>query len=61
MPEQIESPDMSGLKELCKEYMDFLFSDAWYEDNDYKEYIFEKVIETFYGRDIFKEINKRFK
>ncbi len=57
-PKMLETPELDELKELVKEYIDFLYSDEWYEDNDYHQYIFEKTIEAFYGKNIFKELNK---
>ncbi len=52
--------DLSELKGICNEYIDFINDDDnYYEDNDYSHYIFEKTMTTIFGEDVFDWINKR--
>jgi hypothetical protein len=51
--------DLTKLKYILIQYMEYLSSDNYHEDNDYVQYIFETTLETFYGKDIFDSyINK---
>ena len=47
--------DLKDLIELCNEYLFYLTSDKYNEDNDYSQYIFEKTMTTLYGEDIFDD------
>lgn len=58
-PRMLDKPDLRRLKYTLQEYMDFVFSDEYYSDNDYRHYIYEDALKAFYGEDIFDEINKR--
>lgn len=57
----IDSPNLNNLKQQCQQYIDFVFSDKYHEDNDYETYIAESAIETLFGDDIYDKINKRTK
>lgn len=55
------SVDLTKLVKLLKDYMDYILSDDFHEDNDYETHIYECVMETFYGIDFFKFYNERLK
>lgn len=48
-PEPIEEPDLTSLRKICQEYIDFIGSEHYHEDNDYDHYIFEQAMNTFFG------------
>jgi len=50
---------MEKLKALCKEYLDGLREGTIVEDDrsDLRHYIFEAAMETFYGKEVWEEIN----
>jgi len=58
-PNQIQQPDFEKLKKLVDDYIEFVTSNEYYEDNDYKHYIYEEVMTTLYGEEIWKFINNR--
>lgn len=61
-PTQLNSEDINidELKNLCQKYIDFLDDDEeYYEDNVYDQYIFEKTLETIYGKDVWDFVNNR--
>lgn len=51
--------DISSLKKLCKNYIDFEFSPEYHEDNDFKQYLFEVALETIYGKNIWEKLAKK--
>ncbi len=55
--ELVENPDLAALQELLKKYADFVQGDDYYSDNDYQHYIYEEVIDTFFGRDFWTVLN----
>lgn len=57
-PKIIKKRIFSELRDIVEEYIDFIWSDDYHEDNNYKDYIFEAAIETFYG-DIWEKINRK--
>jgi hypothetical protein len=58
-PELITNVDLTALSKICKDYIDFVASRKYHEDNDFKHYIYEVAMETFFGKDVFNYINKR--
>lgn len=54
----IVSIDISRLKNMCQEYID-LVDKGEYIDDDFKHYIFECALETFFGKDIWKFVNSK--
>lgn len=54
----LDWPDVDGLKKLLLEYAEFVQSDDYHEDNDWKQYIYEGAINAFFG-DRFWEIKNR--
>lgn len=59
----MEEEARSKLEKACDEYMEFLRSEEYHEDkaNDYAHYIFEAALEHYYGKDVWDEINARYK
>lgn len=51
------APNLYKLISVCEEYLDFLESDDYYEDNDYDHYIYEAALEALYGEDVWLWIN----
>lgn len=59
-PKQLETVDLQNLRKICQDYMNFVDDDEEYhDDNDYNQYIFERAMETFYGKDVWTFINNR--
>lgn len=58
-PKPIENPDTFALGALVTEYMDFIESEEYHEDNDFRQYIFEEAVRTIYGKDVWKYINSK--
>lgn len=56
-----EDVDVNPLRELVIGCVEEMAGDDYCDDNDNKHYIYEKAIETFYGKDIWNWINSRFK
>lgn len=55
-----EEIDLKSLKEICKDYIDYMYNEEEYhEDNDYSHYIYEVAMETIFGKDIWQKINNR--
>jgi hypothetical protein len=59
-PKQLETVDLQNLRKICQDYMNFVDNDEEYhDDNDYNQYIFERAMETFFGKDVWVFINNR--
>jgi len=54
----LNSPDLTKLKNLVKDYVTYCSSDEYHEDNDYGHYIFEEAVTAFYGEEIWDLINQ---
>jgi len=53
--------DDNKLRKLLSKYIDYVASKEYHEDNDWKQYIYECVLETYYSKDIWawkREITK---
>lgn len=53
-----EKIDFTALKKICQDYMNYVDSEDYHEDNDYSEYIYEAAIEAFFGKNAWDYINK---
>lgn len=51
--------DFTKLIDTCQQYIDFVDSDEYHEDNEYQYYIFEKAMEAVFGKSIWDFINNR--
>lgn len=60
-PEQLESPNIEAIKEMAKEYVDFIDSVEYHSDNNYHDYIYETVMTALYGEDFWKWLNSKAK
>ena len=60
-PKPLESIDFKRITDDAKDYIDNLAKKdgCHHEDCDCEHYMFENVMKTVYGKDIFKWINKR--
>ena len=46
----LHSPDFGGLTNTLSEYISYVSSEKYFEENDWKEWIFESAIEAVYGK-----------
>ena len=53
-----KTKDYDKLKDVCVEYMEFLASENYHEDNDWDHWIYEAAMKFIYGVDVFKEVNR---
>jgi hypothetical protein len=44
---------MDALKKICNEYLEYLESDDYFDDNDWAHYIYEAALRAVLGEDIF--------
>jgi hypothetical protein len=58
VPKIKEPIDIDRIVKICKNYVNFVYSDDYHEDNDYDHYIFEDVLMSVYGNDIFDKLNE---
>jgi len=58
-PKLIKNPDLSGVIEQVKEYMKEV--SKGYVDDDTEHYLFEAVLEAFYGENVWEWHNKKIK
>jgi hypothetical protein len=56
-PKLIEEPDLSSLQEMATNTVEYMNETGCYE-KDIEQYMFESVMTTFYGKDIFNHLNK---
>lgn len=53
------SSDFGRLRKLVSDYIDFVNSDEFCEDNDFRQYIFEEAVEMFYGESIWDWVRSK--
>ncbi len=58
-PKQLDEVDTKSLRDICQQYIDYIDSEEYHEDNDYDHYIFQATMEAVYGNNIWKFINNR--
>jgi hypothetical protein len=58
-PKALETPDFAALKKVCDEYIKFLESEDYHEDNDFDNYIFEAAMDAIYGPKIWDFVNEK--
>ena len=59
IPQLIENPDFESLKILVLEYRDFVASDDFSDDNEWENWFYEGVIDTFFGKKFWHWYNKK--
>ena len=57
-PEPLENPDWAAVIEMAHDYIDFVASDDYHDDNDFGDYWEETVMKAVYEKDVYKWINK---
>lgn len=50
---------LDKLKDICKEYIDFIEGDEFSADNDFETYISERALTTLFGDNVFEFINEK--
>ncbi len=53
---------MEALKKICNDYLEYIKSDDYHDDNDWAHYIYEEALKAILGDNIFdriKEIHKQ--
>lgn len=58
-PEIQQNIDLLDLKNVCQEYINYINSEEYHEDNDYKHYIYETALETIFGKDVWDFVNSK--
>lgn len=56
-PKPLDNIDLTELKKICQEYIDFVDSDGYHEDGDHMHYISEEAMTTIYWEDVWTYIN----
>ena len=49
-PQQLENPDLKGLRSAVAEYIDSIYDETYHEDSDIDHYIFETAIKLYTGK-----------
>lgn len=57
-PKMVEHPDLSVVKKHCEGHMDNLEHDRRPEES-FSHYLYEAVMEAYYGKDVWEWINTR--
>ena len=58
-PKMLEVPNINLIRQSVQEYIDYVDSAEYCEDNDREHYIFEDAIVAFYGNKIWKWHNSK--
>ena len=45
-----------AIQKICDDYLDYVKSDDYFEDNEWQYYIYETVMRAVHGPDIFERI-----
>lgn len=59
-PEIMRYPNLTGLRQTMNKYRDYLMSDDYHPDNDYKQWIYESAVEAFFGELFWDWLNNEF-
>lgn len=60
-PEIKQNIDLNNLIKVLQKHVDYVASEDYHEDNDDTHYIYEEVMETFYGKEFFKFLKEQMK
>lgn len=58
-PKMKKDINTSNLKKIVQDYVNYVASREYHEDNDYEYYIFETAMDTFYDKNIWEYINSK--
>ena len=61
-PKQLETVNLTALRQACQEYIDWLDDDEeYFEDGveDYEHEVMEKAMEAIFGKDVWDFINSK--
>lgn len=61
-PKQLQDVDLTQLRVDAQEYLDFIDNDEEYHEDgldNYQQAVFERVMTTLYGREVWNWINNR--
>ena len=58
-PKQLEVIEIDRIKKICQEYVDYIEIKEYHDDNDYRYYIYETVIESVFGTDFWKYLSEK--
>lgn len=50
---------MEKLQKMMLDYKEYVESDEYHQDNDWKHYIYEEAVNTFLGKDFWKIIDSK--
>ncbi len=51
-PEPLNQINVQLILKSCEQYLDYLNSNEYHEDNDYPHYMFEDMLQAVYGKNI---------
>ena len=58
MPKPLEGIDWRPVIDAAKDYLEFCASEDWHDDTDDAMFMFENVMQTIYGKNIWDWINE---
>ena len=50
--------DTKAIQKICFDYMEYLKSDEYFEDNNWENYIYETVMKAVFGAGIWERIKR---
>lgn len=57
-PQQLENPDLTGLRSVLSEYIDSIYDGSYHEDSDINHYICKEAVKAIYGKSVFDWISQ---
>ena len=58
-PKLRENVDLTNLRCMVIDHMRSFSSGEYHEDSDEEHYLYEELLEAFYGKDVWKYINSK--
>lgn len=59
IPQPLNNPDFSDLIATCNDLVNYINSEDYHEDNDYKHFIYESALNAIFGENFWKFKNNR--
>jgi hypothetical protein len=53
-PQRIKDPDLSVIIDMCEAHVEEIYSGSYHPDNDFDVYLYEAVMNAFYGREFWE-------